>query len=134
MTVNGIASRVLKVCAARKGKKIIGNHRIIAPAVRAVAELARVVVIGFASEKKPPKLAGPSLAVNAYSADASSNSAQNVQTRLKSSSENSHRVRTIRALSRMAAITAPTTRNPDCQPQKSSAAPRRSGGGFMFPR
>ena len=65
ITVSGIASRVLKVCAARKGKKIIGNHRIIAPAVRAVAELARVVLSGFASEKKPPKLAGPSLAVNA---------------------------------------------------------------------
>src|ERR1043165_7075284 len=53
--------------------------------------------------------------------------------RLKSSSDNSQRALTSRALSRATPIAAPTMRKPDCQPQKSSEAPRRKGGGFMKP-
>src|ERR1041385_5737379 len=53
--------------------------------------------------------------------------------RLKSSSDNSQRAWTNCVLSSATAIAAPTMRKPDCQPQKSSAAPRRKGGGFMEP-
>src|SRR5215471_15488388 len=59
---------------------------------------------------------------------------QNIQMRLKSSSDRSQRRLTQRELSRITAIKNAGSRKPVCQPQKNNDAPRRNGGAFMKPR
>ena len=49
IVVNGIVSLVLNICAAAKGKKIIGTQRISAVAVRALEVPARLCVLGLGS-------------------------------------------------------------------------------------
>src|SRR6266403_758480 len=64
-------------------------------------------------------------------ADPKSSSVQNIQIRLKSSSDNSQRAVVQREPSRTIAIKRAGIRKPVCQPQKSKEAPRRKRGDFI---
>ena len=63
IAVSGIESRVLNVCAARKGKKIMGIQLITCDAVFAPAVEALRWLAGVRSSKNVLKLDGPSLFV-----------------------------------------------------------------------
>src|SRR2546423_7862231 len=131
ITCSGTPSRVLKVCAATKRKKIIGSQRIIEAIVLAVLRPALRSVRRFGCENMPVKLAGPSFEAKANTVAASKSSAQKIQIRLKSSSDKSQRAWTSRELSMSRPMTRPGRNNPLCHPQKTSAAPSNRGGGFM---